>query len=189
MTRRLTFYDPEIAERILAEVARGRALADICRDEGMPNLDTVRRWVARGRQGFAARFRQARETGHGRPGRNWYSRDIADRILDGIAAGQTLARVCRDIGLPCRATVVHWIRDDHDGFAERYRQAREIGHDRPSRVTYSPETADRIIALLMRGEMLTDISARNPTCRPPVPFSTGWRRIATASRPGTWRRA
>jgi hypothetical protein len=157
MTRRLTFYNPEIADRILAEVARGRSLADICRDEGMPNADTVRRWMAFDRQGFAARMQDARLTGHGRACHNWYSRDIADRILDGIAAGRTMASVCRDIGLPCRATVVHWIRDDHDGFAARYRQAREIGHGKPGRVTYSPEIADRIIVLLMRGEMLSDI--------------------------------
>jgi len=102
MTRRLTFYDPEIAERVLAEVARGRTLTDICRDDGMPAYDTVRRWAAMDRRGFAARFAHAREIGHGRPGRNWYSRDIADRIIDGIAAGRTLAGVCRDAGLPSR---------------------------------------------------------------------------------------
>jgi terminase small subunit-like protein len=157
MTRRLTFYNDEIADRILAEVARGRTLPDICRDQGMPAYDTVRRWAAADRQGFATRLQEARQTGHGRPGRNWYSPDIADRILEGVAAGRTLASVCRDIGLPCRATVVHWIGDDHDGFAERYRQAREIGHGKPGRVTYSPDVADRIIALLMRGETLTDI--------------------------------
>jgi transposase-like protein len=153
----MTFYDPKIAERILAEVARGRTLTDVCRDEGMPAYNTVKRWVAMDRQGFAARFQRARGTGDGPPGRGCYSRDIADRIIDGIAAGRTLAGICRDIGLPSRSTIADWIADDQDGFAERYRSAREIGHGKPGRVTYSAEIADRILALLMRGEIMTDI--------------------------------
>jgi hypothetical protein len=157
MTRRMTFYDAGIAERVLAEVTRGRTLADACRDEGMPAPKTVRRWAAADRQGFAARLQRAREAGAGGASRACYNRQIADRIIDGIAAGRSLTGTCRDVGLPHRATVACWIADDHDGFAARYRAARETGHCKPSLVAYSPEIADRIISMLMRGEMMVDI--------------------------------
>ena len=59
MTRRMTFYDSDIAERILAEVARGRSLTEVCSDPGMPQRRTVRRWVDLNRDGFAARLGRA----------------------------------------------------------------------------------------------------------------------------------
>jgi transposase-like protein len=157
MPRRMRFFDPDIAERILAEVARGRSLTEVCRDAGMPTRRTVRSWVELNRNGFAVRFGRAREIGHGRPTRSWYSRELADRILEQIAAGRSVAGICRDYGLPARDVVFGWIDNDQDGFADRYRQAREAGHGKPRKVTYSAEVADRVIAFLSNGELLHDI--------------------------------
>jgi hypothetical protein len=157
MPRRMTFFDSEIAERILAEVARGRSLTEVCSDPGMPARRTVRCWIDMNRNGFAVRFGRAREAGHGRPTWHWYNRDLADRILQQIAAGRSVAATCRDVGLPSRLIVCAWVASDHDGFAERYRRARETGHGKPGKVTYSAEVADRLLAMLMQGELLTDI--------------------------------
>jgi hypothetical protein len=153
----MTFYDSDIAERILAEVARGRSLTEVCGDPGMPTRRTVRCWIDMNRNGFAVRFGRARETGLGRPTWQWYSRDLADRILEQIAAGRSVAATCRDVGLPSRLIVFAWVDRNHDGFAERYRRARENGHGKPGKVTYSAEVADRLLAMLMQGELLADI--------------------------------
>jgi hypothetical protein len=41
----------------------GRTLPDVCRDDGMPAAETVRRWVLDDREGFAARYFRARRIG------------------------------------------------------------------------------------------------------------------------------
>ncbi|MDB5515930.1 MAG: hypothetical protein JWQ17_2688, partial [Tardiphaga sp.] len=56
MVGRAPGYSVETAERILAELRRGRSLIDVCRDEGMPSYGTVRDWVTNERHGFAAPY-------------------------------------------------------------------------------------------------------------------------------------
>lgn len=63
-TGRPTLYTENIAERILAELSEGRALADVCRDPGMPSDATVRQWASENREGFAARYDRARQIGY-----------------------------------------------------------------------------------------------------------------------------
>jgi terminase small subunit-like protein len=64
MAGRPSLYTAEIAERVLDELAGGRTLRDVCRDDGMPPHNTVRGWVVGDREGFAARYTRARETGY-----------------------------------------------------------------------------------------------------------------------------
>jgi hypothetical protein len=90
----------------------------------------VRQWVVEDRDGFAARYarlKQAGSAGTGRP--TTYSAAIADRILDQLADGRTLADVCRDPGMPAQGTVWQWKAEDREGFAARYNTARELGCD------------------------------------------------------------
>ncbi len=55
-----------------------------------------------------------------------YSAEIADRILERMAAGETLRSICRDEGMPSAPTVRYWVvQDQPTGFAERYARARE----------------------------------------------------------------
>jgi transposase-like protein len=129
MTGRPSLYTPAIAERILAELSNGRPLESICRDPGMPSSTTVRQWVVEDRDGFAARYtrlKQAGAAGTGRP--TTYRADIADRILDQLSEGRTLADVCRDPGMPPPGTVWQWKNENREGFAARYRTAREFGY-------------------------------------------------------------
>ena len=85
MTGRPTDYTNELAERICGELITGRTLRDVCRDAGMPAESTVRLWAQVDRDGFAARYRRAREIGY---------HAMADEILEiaDDAGGDFVAR-------------------------------------------------------------------------------------------------
>ena len=57
-------YTAAVAERICDQLRTGRTLADICDDEGMPSDSAVLHWTKVDRDGFRARYRQAREIGY-----------------------------------------------------------------------------------------------------------------------------
>lgn len=66
-------YTDEMAELILAELRDGRSLNDVCSDDDKPPRSTVRQWVKDDRNGFAAKYAQAREIGY---------HHMADDVLD-----------------------------------------------------------------------------------------------------------
>lgn len=127
---RATIYTPQIAERLLHELECGRPLHEICLDEGMPARSTVGLWLRADHDGFAGRYAAARQIGRPpRGGRETlYSPEIAEYLLDGLAEGRTLTDICSDPDMPDRTTVRLWVRQDRDGFAGRYTQAREFGY-------------------------------------------------------------
>jgi hypothetical protein len=157
MTTLYSCYSAELAEHILGELRIGRSLHAICLDDGMPHRETVMRWVAHDREGFAARFEQARQIGRSSPGYVGYTPETADRFLDQLACGRTMTEVCSDPDMPDHTTINRWVAADREGFAARYRRAREIGRLRNAEVPYSAETANRILDELMSGRPLTDI--------------------------------
>lgn len=57
-----------------------------------------------------------------------YTQEIADEICRRLAEGETLRAICRDMEIPI-STVLGWVRDDRDGFAEQYARARDIGYE------------------------------------------------------------
>jgi hypothetical protein len=152
-----TLYTPELAERILGELRAGRTLHDICRDAGMPHPDTVLNWVKQDIDGFAARYREARACGHGNPGYVGYTPEVADKFLGEIMAGRHLVDVCNDPGMPHHSTVNRWVATDHEGFAGRYRAARQIGQLTRAKVGYTREIADQVLDELMSGRTLDDV--------------------------------
>lgn len=124
------FYTAEIAQRILDELCNGRPLMQICRAPGMPSRSLVQLWAAQDRDGFAARYRRAKAIGGAGPGpRSIYTADIANRIVNQLLEGRTLADVCRSPGMPGHATVRQWVTDNREGFAARYRLARQLGSE------------------------------------------------------------
>jgi hypothetical protein len=165
MGGRPSHYTAEIAQRILDELAAGRPLDAVCHDDDMPPRSTVRQWVSDDREGFAARYREARKRAKTdvRPGHPpVYAADIAEHILQQLSAGRTLADICGDPGMPVPGTVWQWIVADRDGYAERYRRAREIGRARLGRRTlYTADLADWILNQLTEGRTLSDL------CRDP----------------------
>ncbi len=56
-------YTPEIAAAICERLADGESLRAICRDSGMPDERTVRRWAVDDVQGFSPRYARARDIG------------------------------------------------------------------------------------------------------------------------------
>jgi transposase-like protein len=156
-------HTAELAERILGQLSRGRSLRAVCRVRGMPSLNTVLKWVSEDREGFAARYRQARNTGHAGRGRpSLCTTGIADRVLEQLSNGRRIGEICADPGMPSDATVRQWVIEDRAGFAARYRRARETGGAGTGRPTlYTPELADLILDELAGGRSLADV------CRDP----------------------
>lgn len=56
-------YTPEIAERILEQLAQGMGLRTICKEDGMPTETAVRKWVHDDVEGFGSRYARARAIG------------------------------------------------------------------------------------------------------------------------------
>lgn len=54
-------WDREIADTILARLADGESLREICRDPDMPSRPTVYGWVLNDTDGFADQYARARE--------------------------------------------------------------------------------------------------------------------------------
>ena len=126
-----TLYTAELADRILAGLAGGRTLHDICLDDDMPSCRTVYHWVSEDHEGFTARYYQARDAGRctmGRP--TLYTPELAERILHELGDGRTVRDICRAAGMPSSSTVRLWVVEDRDGFAARFHRAREFAcHD------------------------------------------------------------
>lgn len=59
-----------------------------------------------------------------------YTPQVAAEICKRLAAGESLLGICEDPVMPHRSTVYEWVKDDRDGFADKYAQARNIGLDR-----------------------------------------------------------
>jgi len=66
-------YSTELADAICERLAGGETLRAICRDDGMPDHRSVRRWALEDTQGFGAMYERARLIGY---------LGMADEILD-----------------------------------------------------------------------------------------------------------
>ena len=56
----------------------------------------------------------------------YYTRELADEICRRISEGESLRAICRDPGFPSEGSVRAWSRVDRDGFAVRFRIARDL---------------------------------------------------------------
>src|SRR3954470_19452968 len=65
--------------------------------------------------------------GRGQP--TTFTQDLADAICQGLASGQSLMRVCKDLGTP-HYSVLQWLRQPkREAFRIQYAQARELQAD------------------------------------------------------------
>ena len=64
--------------------------------------------------------------GPGRP--SLFTEELAARICERLAGGESLLSVCEDEGMPAESTVRLWALEDRDGFSAKYTRAREIGY-------------------------------------------------------------
>jgi hypothetical protein len=179
--RRQSLYAAETAERILGQLRDGRSLRAVCRDQGMPAASTVLQWVTDDRDDFAARYRRARQIGDAKTGQApLYTAKIAQRILDELSSGRPLTHICSVPGMPSRGYVQLWAAQDRDGFAARYRRAKEVGGARPGpRSIYTADIADLVLDELSEGRSLADV------CRDPgMPAHATVRQWVTEDRAG-----
>jgi hypothetical protein len=63
----------------------------------------------------------------GRPG--IYSPEIAAKICDRMAMGESLRSICRAEGMPAEVTVRGWAIEDREGFSSQYAMAAQIRMD------------------------------------------------------------
>jgi hypothetical protein len=179
MNARSSIYTAEIADHILRELRSGRSLSEVCRDDGMPHHHTVISWVKQDHEGFAARYRQARQDGHVSPCYAGYPVETKERLLAELMNGRPLVDVCADPDMPDHTTINRWVATDRDDFAERYRRAREIGRLHQAAVPYSAEVADRILDELMGGRPLVEICSE-----PDMPAASSVRHWVKDDRDG-----
>lgn len=122
-------YDPALAERVLAHLARGRPLRAIrAADPGHPDFElpsraVIYRWRAEQPQ-FDAAVRTvlapvARWRGRRRGGPD---DALAGTICKRIAGGRSLASVARDPDMPCARTLAAWLKR-HPEFAAQVEDA------------------------------------------------------------------
>ena len=165
MNPRASVYTAEIADHILRELRASRSLRDICLEDAMPHRDTVTDWIRQDREGFAARYRQAREIAQSIPDHPGYTAATADRILDELMSGRGLIDICSDPDMPDHTAVNRWVATDREGFAARYRSARQVGRLSRAEVAYAPETADLVLDELMAGRTLEDTRENRLRCQ------------------------
>ena len=72
----------------------------------------------------------------GRP--STFSKTLARKICERLAAGESLRKICKDDNMPHESTVRSWVVDDYQGFSTQYARARDIGLD---------SRADRILEI------------------------------------------
>lgn len=66
----------------------------------------------------------------GKPGQGCkYTRKAADAICKRLGEGESLASIARTKGMPARTTILNWVSNDVDGFADKYARARDAGLD------------------------------------------------------------
>jgi hypothetical protein len=128
-------------------VAAGEKQSDICAEEGMPTIHTLRRW-ARRRGAFGRALAHARAMG-GREGTGPASRydpALAHEIVARLSQGETLTSIGDDPAMPSGRTIFLW-RKLHPEFAEEVLLAREVVAERFSDLGWkmameaTPETA------------------------------------------------
>ena len=64
MRGRPSIFSAELASLLCERLADGETLRAICRDEGMPDERTVRRWALDDVEGFSTQYARAREIGY-----------------------------------------------------------------------------------------------------------------------------
>lgn len=57
----------------------------------------------------------------GRP--STYSDDLASRICERMAEGESLRKICAEKGMPAKSTVFKWL-GEHEAFSDQYARAR-----------------------------------------------------------------
>jgi hypothetical protein len=55
----------------------------------------------------------------------FFTPDIVAELCSRLSEGETLSQICRDEHMPSKSTVLDWVNDDKEGFADQYARARD----------------------------------------------------------------
>jgi hypothetical protein len=163
--RRMAF-DPAKAAAFVSRMAGGERIKSILADPATPSRRVYRHWLTLD-PAFAEtihRIKLAKIDARIQRGRDRFEAwdpAVADRILGKVGMGHKLQELLKtDPTLPCREVVRRWRREqpEFDSVLRYYIQAwRKHRPRRPS--LYTPELADRILGLIVRGDALHSIGA------------------------------
>jgi hypothetical protein len=88
-----------------------------------------------------------------------FSATLARQVCLRVAAGESLASICSESGLPSEQSLRRWARR-HPGFGRIFERAKALAPRKPvSGQGYCPAAANEIVARVSQGEMLTEIAA------------------------------
>ncbi|MES2340217.1 MAG: hypothetical protein V4597_00950 [Pseudomonadota bacterium] len=153
-------FDPERAEAFPMDVRRGHAVRDLVRRPEWPNRDRFNRWKSERPEFVAALAEAVALAARMRP-RKWefYEEAIADKIIQRVASGETMAEIEAAKGLPGKVDIRRWKRLRPD-FAKALRLAQRGGQMRrsakPSRLT--PALFDHILTQMTSGASLRQVA-------------------------------
>lgn len=168
-----------VRDEILARMARGERVTDICREPGMPRVDSVGA-LAKRDPFFAARYQDAKARGD-------YARKArvdpvrAAEVMRRLAEGERMHAVLGRGGMPSKRTWKLWLQNAPD-LAEAHfiakrdaRFARGAIRSRKAHRDFDPAIADRIVARCYAGATLRRLREAVPEA-PSMPVLTRWRR-------------
>jgi len=58
-----------------------------------------------------------------------FNQQLADKICELLAEGNSLTKICAVDGMPSVSTVISWHIQDREGFSAQYTRARQIGYE------------------------------------------------------------
>ena len=124
-------FSVALGRAICARVASGETAADICREAGMPNQNTLIKW-AKTRPAFAAELARARTASerrvlNGPP--STYNAVTAQEFYERVCEGESVIGICRDPTMPSFSAYYRW-RKHIPEFAKLMAEARAIQAER-----------------------------------------------------------
>jgi len=161
-------HPPHVRDNLLARVAAGELIRDICAAPGQPSVGAVSFWARRD-PAFAAALAAAKAAGRDvrlQP-RLAFHEPTARKLLARLAAGETIAPILRDPAMPSRRAYAHW-RATQGWFAEEVgrlnavKEAEKTHRCRRRFRRFDPRLADRIVDRLLEGGALRAILAADP---------------------------
>lgn len=120
-------YDEAAGDTVIAWVARGVPLPQVCAQADLPGETALRRW-RKAQPGFEKALRAACRAGHRRrmADRGKATPELSDHILTRLTGGESLRRISFTPGVPHYATLMAWQRRD-PAFARMVAWARGEG--------------------------------------------------------------
>jgi hypothetical protein len=155
-------FDFEVAQRMLADIRRGRNLRSLLDDPAFPNWKKLQRW-RRERPDFAEDLARALDAKPRRKrGPRPYDEAVADRFICRLNAGEPLAEVFKDPAMPGRKVLDRWGAERPE-FDYALGLAMRSGHRvrMRARQVVTAAVADEVVRRVQAGETLTSI-ARTP---------------------------